>query len=586
MAGPNRTQKQVAEKYKGNLDYFRKGHYLRRLRLLAFLLAVFGSIAAVLTFRDWGTQEAFNTGPLSANHARFVHDCKVCHEAAQTDPLNGMPFSKIGETFSQVRQLSSDELKTVSLTSLDKVKSTATGLTEHAAGLNSDRLRELAEKGLALTDLTRMDQACLKCHDPVQLHAPQAASLGLLTVSKELSLVHAGSCSSCHREHEGPGPMKLPASDTCASCHNSADRLERTLKLIKLDNPQVPQQAENRDLGDGLLRFIVPPKPTGQPVVFDHYANGHPPFDYERPEARDPGTLNYNHQRHEQDDIPMLNGRKMDCADCHKPGADGVYYQRVSYEQNCKQCHSLHLDPDIPSVAIPHGDPEKVRAFLRSLTTQYADHYVKENGTADRFQLGVFIKRQFEKLNQRGMRTGEELERRVFFTGDPPRETERITPRTNKGLFFPACAKCHEVTAGESNSAPRISPVNIADRWVHRGPFTHVPHKHMACNDCHGAAHESTETSDILMPSQKLCAECHRPLQVDAVVPLAGGVALRPGSTELAAKQRREGGVMEDCQSCHTFHAPPEAIQFARERGIEVGSGAAKSTPLPPSPSQ
>ena len=565
MAGPNRTQKQVAEKYKGNLAYYHKSHYFRRLRLIAFLVAVIGSLGALLTFGRWGREEIFNTGPLSANHARFINDCKACHEGVETDLLKTKPIEQLRAVFSEVR--TTDQLKQTGLASLESVKKTAGEL----GNLDGSRLRELAERGIAMTDLTRMDQACRKCHNPLQLHAPQAASLGLVSLSRELPMVHAGSCSSCHREHAGPARMKLPTSETCAGCHNSEDRLQRTLQLITLKNPNVPTKAGNRDLGDGLLRFIVPPKPAGQVTAFKDYANGHPPFDYERDEARDPGTLSYNHQRHEQSDIPLLNGRKLDCADCHKPGADGVYYQRVSYDQHCKQCHSLHLDPDIPSVAIPHGDPEKVRSFLRSLTTQFADHYIKENGNADRLQLGVFVKNQFEKLNQRGMRTGEELERRVFFTGDPPRENERITPRTNKGIFFPACAKCHDVTPGDATTAPKIAPSNTPDRWVHRGPFTHVPHKQMACADCHGAAHQSSLTSDILMPPQKLCAECHRAFDPKASVQLASGAALTPGSRELATKQRREGGVMEDCQSCHHFHAPPEAAKFVQDRGLKIG---------------
>jgi predicted CXXCH cytochrome family protein len=558
MAGPNRTQKQIAEKYKGNLDYFRKGHAFRRLRMAAFLIAVVGSLAAMFSFRYWGRDEIFNTGPISANHARFAQDCRVCHEAADTDPLKVIPLDR-------VKELSADKVRESGVM-LASLTSKATQLGEQLTGVDPHRLADLAKKGLELTDLTRMDQACIKCHDPMQLHAPQAASLGLRSLSRELPLVHAGSCSSCHREHAGPAPMKLPTSETCTSCHNDADRLERTLQLIKLDSPNVPSQPENRDLGDGVLRFMMPPRPSGEFSTIRHYADGHPPFDYERSGARDPGTLQYNHQRHEQADIPMIDGRKLDCADCHQPGADGVYYQPVRYEAHCQRCHSLHINPDLPGLTIPHGDPEKVRAFLASLTLQFADYYVKENGVTDRYKLGLFVKSEFEKLNRRGMLSGEELERRVFFSGDPPREEERLTPRSNKGFFFPACAKCHEVTPGDGASAPKISPINMAERWVHRGPFTHVPHQHMECNDCHGAAHQSTLTEDILMPPQKLCAECHRPLDKEKVV-TRDGAALLPGSAELAAKQRREGGVKEDCQSCHRFHAPPEATTLVRSQG-------------------
>ncbi|MEO7319668.1 MAG: hypothetical protein ABIZ56_11820, partial [Chthoniobacteraceae bacterium] len=69
MANQPRTQKQIAQKYKDNLDYYRRGHFLRRLKLILFLLAIFVSIGAVFGFRFWGNKQYFNTGPISQNHA-------------------------------------------------------------------------------------------------------------------------------------------------------------------------------------------------------------------------------------------------------------------------------------------------------------------------------------------------------------------------------------------------------------------------------------------------------------------------------------------------------------------------------------
>ena len=70
MADQPRTQKQIAQKYKDNLDYYRRGHFLRWLKLGCFFLAVLGSLGAVFGFRFWGDKEYFNTGPISQNHAR------------------------------------------------------------------------------------------------------------------------------------------------------------------------------------------------------------------------------------------------------------------------------------------------------------------------------------------------------------------------------------------------------------------------------------------------------------------------------------------------------------------------------------
>ena len=62
--------------------------------------------------------------------------------------------------------------------------------------------------------------------------------------------------------------------------------------------------------------------------------------------------------------IPPVKGHKLECADCHKPDAAGVYYLKISYEENCRSCHSLQFDVNNPDLRVPHGNAEHVRAFL------------------------------------------------------------------------------------------------------------------------------------------------------------------------------------------------------------------------------
>ena len=47
------TQKQRAGLYAGNLGYFRKPHYLRRLRLWCFLATLILSLVTVVSYRYW-----------------------------------------------------------------------------------------------------------------------------------------------------------------------------------------------------------------------------------------------------------------------------------------------------------------------------------------------------------------------------------------------------------------------------------------------------------------------------------------------------------------------------------------------------
>ncbi len=554
-----RTAKQIAEKYKGNLDYFRKPHYLRRLRGWCFALVALGSILAALGFRYYGRQEFFNTGPLSSNHAQFANRCEVCHDQAEPDLLKVLHLDALGERVHGFSSASLKELPGEAMRHLPTAGDVRAGAAALAHLEPGKRVEGIARKFLEDTTLSKMDRACITCHEAQRLHQPQSAALGLRPVSRELSLVHAAGCASCHPEHTGPAAMKLPTSASCQSCHASAPELKQNLLLVKTDGDAPASAGEIRDLGDGVRRFLPPRQVPHQPASFLSFEQGHPRFGYESPHLRDPGAIRFNHWRHGQSDIPKVDGRALDCADCHKPGSDGAFYQPINFEQHCVKCHSLHFDPDVPTLAIPHGDPEKVRAYLRSLASQYADYALNNRNITDRAELKLFVNTQLEKLQARGMNTVKELEQRVFFTGDPPEVPGRVLTRSNKAQFFAGCAKCHEVERAEIAGAPTIQPTNLADRWLTRGPFTHLPHAHLACLDCHGAAPGSKATSDILLPAQSSCTECHRSLDGDRVEPLKIVATAEGARAELAAKQRREGGIAADCQSCHRYHAPTDA---------------------------
>ncbi len=579
MPGRDPTQKQLAEKYSANLTYFKRGHYMRRWRGWIFLLTVLLSIGGVLSFRYWGKEELLSTGPISENHARFAHDCQVCHEGAKSDLLEVLPFKKAGMIMDDAKGLSVEKFATaagdVTLPSMDTVRSSTEAITASLSknvqeNLNSDNLLGLVQKGMSYSSLSLMDKACLKCHQPMGLHQPQNAPISLRGVFTDLPLVHATSCTTCHREHVGHERMKLPGSESCTSCHNDARLMATTRESLKVGNPRpVPHgRAENRNIGDGLIRFVTSPR-QGPSPTFKGYAEGHPPFAYEAPGLRDPAHIKYNHSRHEQADIPALDGHKLTCTDCHTPGGNGVYYQKVKYEQHCAKCHSLHINPDMPEIKIPHGDTEKVRDYVRlnSLRFHFASAFIAR-GINDNGEMLKKVKEQLDNMESRGMTTPEEIERRVFFVGDPPSDiSQRNTSKSNNTPFFPACAKCHDMEPAGAG-APKVTPTNIAERWIHRGPFTHVPHSHMDCLSCHGAAKSSKLTSDILMPPQKLCAECHRPLNkalfekerfASSQDTLKLRSELKPGSREMANSQRHTGGVTYECQSCHVFHAPPAA---------------------------
>ena len=358
--------------------------------------------------------------------------------------------------------------------------------------------------------------------------------------------------------------MKPASPNNCQACHGNRERLLQDLKTIATGGDAPPATGEISDaLGDGVRRFFAPRPSPHEPAVFTSFANGHPAFGYQQPGARDPARISYNHQRHEQPDV-VLEGRKLACADCHVPGADGAFMQPVRYQEHCARCHSLQIDPDLPKLLVPHRDADKVDDFLRSLTAQYVNYTVaNEPGIVTYAQRELYVKTQIEKLNRRGYTTVESLERAVFRTGEPAIPM-RITAKSNKAQIFPGCAKCHEGVIGPPDQPKwEIPKTNMAERWLSRGPFTHSPHQHISCIDCHSQALTSSKTSDILLPTQKSCAECHRPLETAKTKTTSPPEEQILSGAELAARQRRDGGVAADCQSCHPrYHASEQSVQF------------------------
>ena len=543
MALPKRTTKQIAQKYKGNLDYLRKPHALRMTRLILFIAVAIASVA--LAFGHYHPK-LFSTGPISQNHARFADRCEVCHEGAQPDMLTALTGSQIGPDGQPLPQSFSERAHNAWQTVTRKLDP-----HEVHAGVNGALI--------ASSSLAALDHACLKCHEPMKLHQPQALSLALRPVRHEISAAEVASCSSCHREHQGPEKMKDPPSSNCVDCHGNPERLRETLVTYKVNGhpPGVTGDVLTFKR-DGVKRFVPPRESPHQPVAFTGFSAGHPAFGYEQPGVRDPAAISFNHSRHEQKDIPPVNGHKLDCTDCHKPGADGMFMQPVKYQQQCAGCHSLHFSSDVPTLTIPHGDPQKVRDSLTSagLTVLFQDYAVKEKKLLDPASQAAFITEQFNKL----ARPRDRHHRCAAGAGLPHRRSAEY--------HEPVLSRLRQVPRGEfprRECHAQVTPTNMADRWLVRGPFNHAPHAHMACIDCHGAALTSTKTTDILLPPQRLCAECHRPLESkDEKVPFQKVESYKLNPV-LTAQQREQGGIRSDCQYCHPrYHATADATVFAK----------------------
>jgi hypothetical protein len=242
--------------------------------------------------------------------------------------------------------------------------------------------------------------------------------------------------------------------------------------------------------------------------------------------------------------------------------SDGAFYGRINYEANCRACHSLQFDPLNPELEIPHGSPEGVRAFLRTLPFQYSNIAVKR-GIQDQKAVAAFTNQQLLALRDR-IRSGEDFEKQIFFTANPYKggSASQIAPGGSRAIF-PGCAYCHDVKPA-ANGGAVITPPIYVDRWLEHGRFTHVKHTHISCVECHDVK-QSRETADILLPSKASCAECHRSTETATASALK--VAVHNAGLSMAAQQRRDGRAPSDCLTCHTFHAPNKS-----NSGIEIQS--------------
>jgi hypothetical protein len=483
MPKPSRTQKQIAERYKGNLGYYRKLHPWRRARMIVSLIALFGGLLSIFLYSKRGPEKFFNAGKISANHAGFENNCESCHEKKVAS-----------EGFRQV--INERFHNGVRFDAIDrKCETCHQQHTFHEANVVENK-------------------SCSACHQEHQGPGP-------------MKMVASSHCASCHNNSQTMlasaqrgMEMNLHSPATAGPSGGGQDR-----------HPLPPQQ----------VVFKLPRPPQGFTSTFAAFWENHPDFQIKRVNARDPDVLRFNHQRHFAADIPPVNGKKLDCNYCHKPQPDGHFMQRINFAANCQACHSLQFDWRNPELRIPHGDVDLVRTFLRTLPAQYGDYARLKRGIAQA-EVPGFVAQQIKQLREQ-FHSGDELERAVFFTTNPYKPQEKSAPATRAN--FTGCAFCHEVK--ETQGLPAITKPILIDRWMTRSVFNHAKHASVACAVCHNATQSRDTADVLLpakancvtchSPQGKVVAECSTCHEYHAP-PAAQTVAARSTWRELLTRSR------------------------------------------------
>jgi hypothetical protein len=451
MATPGRTQKQIAERYKGNLGYYKTRHSWRLARWWVNLLAISGGIAGIIVFAERGNEEFFSSGKISSNHAAFARDCAKCHDKGAV----------LG-----------DEISVAKFRSVVK-----------------DRF----QRGI---DFASIDLKCEQCHKQHTLHQP--------------NVVENRSCSVCHQEHLGPGRMKQVADLQCAACHNNSASMEASAQK----GAQLPPAAFHlRPHPVQQVVFEMPRPGRGFTQVFSSFAGDHPEFQLIREKARDPDVIRFNHQRHFATDIPPVKGRKLDCNYCHLTDPEGRFYQRITFAANCQACHALLFDKNNPQLRVPHGDVNLVRTFLRTLPAQYGDYARLKQGKTTDSDVQAFVAQQIKQLREQ-FRTAEELENAVFFSTDPYKPQRQMTANVRANFAGCAFCHDLKAVANSAPAIARPVLVDRwmpRARFNHaKHQVDPITNERLDCNRCH-RARVSRETSDVLMPTKADCMTCHSP---------------------------------------------------------------------------
>jgi len=379
------------------------------------------------------------------------------------------------------------------------------------------------------------DKACVGCHTGEHKAMSQAhanAPSGMLLAARAPPGIGGrvlagfaqafnkppGRCVDCHSEHEGAGPMPATPQKFCADCH---DGMAARLKAAGFE----ATVADAADFGTGhpefrpLVRTAPGAKPAravlGQGAVAD--------FD----------GLKFPHDLHLQANGGIARmaasfrgrydfGTKLECANCHRPEADGVRIAPVKMERDCAMCHSLAFE-SVGGVTrtLRHGEPDQVVADLTA--------YYRSTPPVRPLQLGGM-----ERRRPGGYAEGQVYN--IYFrerAARPARAADAVRAVFSKGG---ACYDCHTVTPPAAGKSWRVEAVHQTPRFLGKGWFDHDAHKETACADCHTAAPRSKQASDLLVPGLSQCRDCH-----------VGESGARLMKVETATAS--------PCAMCHDYHS-------------------------------
>lgn len=505
------------------LEYFKRLHPFRRWKLILSVVAPLVAGVWLIAYAARGDQRIYTSGPLSTGHAMFETTCADCHRAvpASSDPT--------------------------------KMKA-------------SNRAFFIPVS----------DQTCLSCHDgPVhhetQRFGPTCASCHVEHKGHvELAAIADNTCTQCHatlRTKSGTPAFAEKVSDFTSNHPEFAITVkgDKGVRRVRLD-----QTAELKDTAQVKLNHqkhlkvglkgiedIQKAKGKGVPGILDKK---------EGPQLACAFCHVLDESRRNMQPISFAKH----CADCHPLDVDGRLptavaphdkpplvhaYLRTLFIEAFEQCQTPSQDPKLKqqcvdlelakaeaapaarggrgaSAPAEEAPADRPRGGRLGRGAEAAPEPPKEEPPAEP-RGGRRLGRGGEAAEEppasdrpRGRRgRGDEGEARTAAAGPSALDWAATQLQgAEKIMFKQKCEFCHMMTT-VPNQPPQVAPTLIPARWLPHSVFDHGAHRPLGCVECHQAA-ASKETTDVLLPSVKVCRECHQD----------------------------RGGARAGCVECHVYH--------------------------------
>ncbi len=357
------------------------------------------------------------------------------------------------------------------------------------------------------------DTTCLTCHEELGDHAEKprlmdgmapipAGEAWQWAVAESLGKEGPGSCTSCHLEHEGKLRQQAATQQFCADCHQDLDARLTDVAFSNADNfgekhPQFRPTFYTEYNQEDPVR-----------VSLDRMAGG---------AIEEKSGLIFPHDIHMDENSGVARmaislsqyGEPLECSNCHELTDDKVGYKPVEMEPACEACHSLVAGRDATGgfTSLRHGDVADLMEDLKTMGKG-----PKRAVVTGRERPGAFAQGGSYAIN----------------FGRPTASLIAI----NRALLpGGTCGDCHLPT--RTDGRPDLVPVNLPDRFLMHGHFTHVGHEEEECTDCH-EADTSKNSTDLLMPALESCQDCHK------------------GESAVATEEI----VPSSCAMCHGYHTP------------------------------